>query len=133
MTVAPGPCARMRAMGSDAFRCALQQYHEAVMRTSIPVENARAALLLVAGLDDHVWPSDVMAKQIEDRRTRSPVATGDVVLYLPHSGHVFPAWPGPPALDFDRFGGNREGAAKAFETAWPAMLHFLHVNLQGGE
>jgi dienelactone hydrolase len=131
MSVAPGPCARLA--GADGFRCALSEYHDAVLHASIPVEKAAAPLLLVAGLDDHVWPSDMMAKQIEDRRQRAHAAGNDVALYLPHSGHSLPTWYGPPVIDFNHFGGDREGSAKAFERAWPAILHFLHVNLGGGE
>jgi hypothetical protein len=74
-----------------------------------------------------------MAKQIEDRRSRAHVADNDVVLYLRHAGHVIPNWYGPASLDFGHVGGDREGAARAFAQAWPALLHFLHVNLGGGE
>ena len=133
VTALGGACGRRGLRGPDLFRCALMEYHEAVMRASIPVEKAAAPLLLIAGLDDGVWPSDMMAKQIEDRRQRAHANGNDVVLYLPHAGHTFPVWYGPAALNLRQIGGTREGAAKAFAQAWPALLHFLHVNLGGDE
>jgi dienelactone hydrolase len=133
MTAVPGQCARSGATGADLFRCALTQYHEAVLRAVIQVEKVRAPVLLTAGLDDRVWPSDLMARQIEERRAKAGIASRDTALYLPDSGHVMPTWYGPPALDFERYGGNREGSAKAFEKAWPAILHFLHAYLGGLE
>ncbi len=133
MTVAPGRCARLGAAGADMFRCALTEYHEAVVRTTIPVERIKAPLLLAAGLDDRIWPSALMARQIEDRRARAGVGASDTALYLPHSGHVLATWLGPPSIDFDRTGGDRVGAIRAFEKAWPAIVHFLHVNLGGAQ
>ena len=133
VSVQPGPCARVGGTGSDVLRCALNQYHDAVLHATIPVEKTDAPLFLIAGLDDRVSPSDAMAKQIEDRRARAHVSDKDVVLYLRHTGHVIPNWYGPPSLDFGHFGGDRGGVAKAFQTVWPAMLHFLHLNLGGEE
>ncbi len=82
--------------------------------------------------DDNVSPTDVMVKQIETRRPKNGVGARDVALYLPHAGHILPTWYGPPLLDFAHIGGNREGAAKGFEKAWPAIVQFLHDVLGGG-
>jgi dienelactone hydrolase len=133
VSILPGRCGRAGGSGADVLRCALMEYHEAVMHATIPVDKAKAPLLLIAGLDDRVSPSELMAKQIEDRRARAHVADHDVALYLRHAGHMLPTWYGPPVLDFGHVGGDREGAAKAFEQAWPAILHFLHLNLGGNE
>jgi dienelactone hydrolase len=133
VSVLPGPCGRVRGTGADVLRCALTEYREAVSHATIPVDKTKAPLFLVVGLDDRVSPSDAMAKQIEDRRARAHVGDNDVTLYIKHAGHQIPTWYGPPSLDFDHIGGNREGAAKAFQQAWPALVHFLHVNLGGDE
>ncbi len=131
--VLPGPCGRVGGSGADVMRCALTEYQEAVSRATIPVDKTKAPLFLIVGLDDRVSPSDAMAKRIEDRRARAHLSGNDVALYIKHAGHQIATWYGPSSLDFDHIGGNREGAAKAFQQAWPALVHFLHVNLGGDE
>jgi len=44
---------------------------------TIPVEKARAEIILVAGGDDALWPSDMFAESIEERLASAPHAPSD--------------------------------------------------------
>jgi hypothetical protein len=98
-------------------------------KIAIPVEQVHGPLLLLAGADDQIWPSTMMAERIM-RRLRSyghayqdqSVTFADVghsipYVYLPTRGN----WPDAPFA----IGGTAEGMAKAQANAWPQILKFL--------
>lgn len=95
---------------------------------AIPVERARAAVLLVCGEAETMWPACPMARQVVARSTArsGPPVT---VLGYEDAGHfVF----GPPiARDhpfyarLDAYGGSVEGNAAARADSWPRVIAFL--------
>lgn len=96
---------------------------------AIPVERARAPLLLVCGEADALWPSCPMARQVAARAAarRGPRVT---LLAYQDAGHaVF----GTPVARSDprrgrlgaRTGGSPEGNAAAREDGWPKAVAFL--------
>jgi hypothetical protein len=73
----------------------------------------RCPLLLAAGADDELWPSEPMARMLA--ATRSPAADDDLVVY-PRAGHLLRLGLLPtdaPWTNGIAFGGTREGLAAA--------------------
>ncbi|WP_374535117.1 acyl-CoA thioester hydrolase/BAAT C-terminal domain-containing protein [Phenylobacterium sp.] len=88
----------------------LKTFEADVPAASIPVEQIRGEIILVAGRADALWPSDAAARRIVERLERHG-RTATLVEH-PHAGHspVFPgetplaapaerAWGGTPAAD----------------------------------
>ena len=91
----------------------------------IPVERARADLLLVAGGDDAMWPSLRFAEQLEERRRAAGAA---VHLIARHDAGPRPRLPGEsqaPASPHFLYGGTPEADALLGEAAWPHILDRL--------
>ncbi|MGN9761039.1 acyl-CoA thioester hydrolase/BAAT C-terminal domain-containing protein [Streptomyces sp. SD31] len=91
----------------------------------IPVDKARADLLLVAGGDDAMWPSLPFAEQLARRRrsARAPVR----LIARQDAGHR-PRLPGEsPASASPRFqyGGTSEADVLLGAAAWPHILDML--------
>lgn len=99
----------------------------------IPVERARAQILLVCGKDDFLWPSCPMARMVETRakQRKGPPVT---VLAYANAGHgVFgvPKAKGDPTMDtLGAMGGTSDGNNAARMDAWPKALAFLKERLQ---
>ena len=95
----------------------------------IPVERGRAALLLVAGVDDARWPSAYAAEQIAARLAGAGQAARLQALAL-DTGHLVLGTGWAPATSFQRAGGALQGGsarldAAAQAQAWAALLAFL--------
>lgn len=96
-------------------------------QAAIPIERSRAAVLLVCGEADSLWPSCPMARQLAKRDPRV------TVLAYPDAGHgVF----GPPvaadrAEGLATLGGSGEGNNRARASGWPRVLAFLERELAG--
>lgn len=100
----------------------------AANRAAIPIERARARVLLVCGEAETMWPACPMARQVAARSTArsGPPVT---VLAYPDAGHlVF----GPPiARDhafyarLAEYGGSVPGNAAARADSWPRVIAFL--------
>ena len=75
--------------GVPAFRGLYEQslsvFADRIGQAAIPVEQIHGEVVLTAGGDDQVWPSELFARQIEDRRARHGLAT--TVLVHPEAGH----------------------------------------------
>ncbi|WP_328291595.1 hypothetical protein OG218_02345 [Kineococcus sp. NBC_00420] len=84
--------------GPPLFRTLYEQslttFADQVPAATIPVESIRGEVLLSAGGDDQVWPSDVFARDILTRRAAVGLATTYVT--LPAAGHRLQL-PGEPA------------------------------------
>lgn len=103
-------------------------HQAAAARAAIPVERARAKVLLVCGEAETMWPACPMARQVAARSTarRGPPVT---VLAYKDAGHfVF----GPPIARehpvYDRlgeYGGSIAGNAAARADSWPKVIAFL--------
>jgi hypothetical protein len=109
-------------------------HQAAATRAAIPIERARAKVLLVCGEAETMWPACPMARQVAARsvsRSGPPVT----VLAYRDAGHfVF----GPPiARDhpfrprLGEYGGSVEGNVAARADSWPKVLAFLRQNLAG--
>jgi dienelactone hydrolase len=96
---------------------------------SIPVELATGPLLILAGGDDHMWPSAPMAARIADRMSahgRGADLTTVVYEGASHTfmHHEYNGTPRRAASRFD-FGGTREADAAACTDAWSRIGAFL--------
>jgi hypothetical protein len=118
---------------ADGGPVAIRGWYELSERTfagllssaEIPVEKARADLVLVAGGDDAMWPSLPFAEQLAQRR-RSVGATVRLIA-RDDAGHR-PRFPGEsPASASPRFqyGGTPEADALLGAAAWPHVLDVL--------
>lgn len=117
--------------------------------TVIPVERFAGQLLLICGERDTLWPSCLMARQIEARAKRGRPLSGretdgrtparegpDVTLLVyPDAGHGVMGAPSPasdPALrKWSALGGTPEANAAARADGWPRIVAFLNGALRG--
>jgi uncharacterized protein len=108
---------------------ALPEHPDAV----IPVEKAKAALLLVCGEDDTLWPSCPMARDVA---ARAQAKKGPPVTLLAYrdAGHAVLGLPVPkddpryPSLA--TLGGTPDGNAAARADAWPKVVAFFTERLK---
>jgi uncharacterized protein len=121
---------------ADGGPVAIRGWYELSERTfadrlpsaAIPVDKARADLLLVAGGDDAMWPSLPSAEQLAERR-RSADATVRLIT-RPDAGH-HPRFPGEspaPASPRFQYGGTPEADALLGTAAWPHVLDALSAS-----
>ncbi len=108
----------------------LYRLRQAPVSTVIPVERIAGPLLLVAGGEDQLWPSLVMAQAIMERRASFGGHSEDQLLAYPLAGHLIgKAYlpPGSTRVGGGRFetGGTPEQNALAQADAWPRVLAFL--------
>ncbi|MFE1320050.1 acyl-CoA thioester hydrolase/BAAT C-terminal domain-containing protein [Kitasatospora phosalacinea] len=103
-------------------------FADALPAAAIPVEDARADLLLVAGGADAMWPSLPFAERLRERRRLRAAAGASVRLVTdPEAGHrvVFPGEsPLPPSPAHDH-GGSPAADARLGAAAWPHVLEVL--------
>ena len=99
----------------------------AVEAATIPVERIRGEVVLVAGGDDKVWPSFMMAQRIKDRRDSAGLET--TVVTDAAAGHPV-VLPGEASAALDRpylVGGDSGAPVRLGRAAWPAIARVLHV------
>jgi hypothetical protein len=91
----------------------------------IPVEQARADLLLVAGGDDAMWPSHRYAETLTVRRRRAGLPVRLVARL--DAGHrpVLPGEAPPAASPHFAYGGSASADAALGRAAWPHILAAL--------
>jgi uncharacterized protein len=94
---------------------------------AIPVERADADLVLIAGGDDALWPSDAFAEELASRRDRS----GRQVRLVadPQAGHrpFFPGEAAPTASESIAHGGRVAADERLGLAAWPYVLQHLRL------
>jgi hypothetical protein len=98
-------------------------------KIAIPVEQIHGAVMLLAGADDQIWPSTMMAERIMARLRLRAHTYRDQSLTFADVGHAIPYvylptrgnWRDSPFA----VGGTPEGMAKAQANAWPQILKFL--------
>lgn len=101
--------------------------HDQLEKASVAVEGVVGPLLVLAGDDDHMWPSAAMAEQIVERRQRHG-RDGDTNLVIYRgAGHTFLNYQpkqvrGPSRWDF---GGDAKADCDACSEAWPRISAFL--------
>jgi dipeptidyl aminopeptidase/acylaminoacyl peptidase len=98
-------------------------------KIGIPVQFIRAPLLLLAGADDQIWPSKLMAERIMTRLHSTGHAYRDQLLTFADVGHAIPYVYLPTRGNWQdshfAVGGTPEGMATAETQAWPQILQFL--------
>lgn len=99
---------------------------EAVAAATIPVERI-PRLLLVAGGDDQVWPSDLHAESIRARRNGFGLDTQ--IVHISDAGHraVLPGEPTVTGGVFMARGGSPEADAALGALAWGPLRSLLHA------
>lgn len=98
-------------------------------KIAVPVEQIHGAVMLLAGADDQIWPSMMMAERIMARLRLHGHAYRDQSVTFADVGHPIPYvylptrgnWRNSPFA----VGGTPEGMAKAQADAWPQILRFL--------
>jgi dienelactone hydrolase len=95
----------------------------------IPVENIHGPVLLIAGKDDQIWPSSLMATRLMKRLRSHGHPYADEHLSYDNAGHWIPCGYLPTAGEQHRMklgiGGTPEGTASAQADSWPKVLEFL--------
>lgn len=108
----------------DEFERSLQGASEEVF---IPVERIRGPVLLIAGTDDLLWPSDLFGRQIEARLAAHnfPYAVKTVV--VEGAGHAISPYLLPPIRVAGPLvgGGSREANLRLAQEATAAMLELV--------
>jgi uncharacterized protein len=118
--------------GQPAYRGLYEQslrtFADRVDKARIPVEHIGARVLLTAGGDDQLWPSERFAAEICERRTAAGLSTE--VLTSATAGHRV-RLPGEPTssggMPLAR-GGTPEADADFGREVWPALLDLLHLD-----
>jgi dienelactone hydrolase len=103
----------------------------AAVTARIPVERIKAPVMLVAGQEDQVWNSAMMAHNIAERRAEAKLET--VSLIYVDAGHAVGGHGYNPTTQYDaspmKMGGTPEGNARAQADAWPKTIVFLRRTL----
>jgi dienelactone hydrolase len=110
---------------------------EAVRVAQIRIERASCPILMISGEDDAMWPSTLMAEQVECRA--SAHGFGSRLLHLRYSdaGHRCASTPGLPSpltmlhpVDHQlvAFGGSARGNAAAQTDSWSKTIEFLRTS-----
>lgn len=89
---------------------------------------AACPILLVAGGEDEVWPSELMARMVANAREASGAGTGDELVVYPGAGHLIRLGLLPtdaPWTNGIAFGGSREGLAAAQADLTERLVAFL--------
>ena len=97
-------------------------------RAAIPIERARARVLLVCGEAETMWPACPMARQVAARSTARSGPDVTVLAYK-DAGHFVFGPPIPPGHPFHErlgeYGGSVTGNAAARADSWPRVIAFL--------
>jgi uncharacterized protein len=108
------------------FELSLARFSDEIPAASIPIEKARATVVLVAGGDDALWPSEVFAQSLADRLK----ATGKHPLLITHpeAGHrVLLPGETTPRSTVNAHGGNDEADRALGLAAWNAISALLKL------
>ena len=106
------------------FMHCLQQFSSSVPAATIPVENIEAQVILIAGGTDALWPSDLFAHEIFNRRRA--FGTDTELILDPDAGHRI-LLPGEttPRSSLHAHGGSDEADARLGLAAWAAIARTL--------
>ena len=106
------------------YERSLQIAADNLSAATIPVEKAQAEIILVAGGDDALWPSDMFAKSIEGRLASA--GKNATLIHHPNAGHrlLFPSETTPRSTQHAH-GGSDEADAELGRSAWDAISALL--------
>ncbi|TMD69628.1 MAG: alpha/beta hydrolase [Chloroflexi bacterium] len=113
-----------------------------VEKVSIPVEKTQGPILLIAGKDDQLWPSDIYCEQVMERLSAHKFGYAYEFLSYEGAGHFLcfpygiPSLPpmtrlspgGGVTIDF---GGSARANAETAVDSWGKILGFLEESLRG--
>ncbi|KQV17091.1 hypothetical protein ASC97_30740 [Rhizobium sp. Root1203] len=106
------------------FEQSLTANPEAVQRAQIPIEKTAADIVLVAGGDDALWPSDMFAQQLSRRRKEYGMPVSLVVDR--QAGHrILLPGENTPRSTLHAHGGSDEADARLGEAAWRKIMTLL--------
>lgn len=116
--------------GLPAYRSwhlqSLKRFAAEAVDAAIPIERSTARILLVAGADDALWPSDIFARALADR---AATAGKSVELEIhPSAGHrtLFPGETKPRST-LHAHGGTDEADRDLGARAWAKALRLLEL------
>ena len=111
----------------EMFERSLATFANDVPRASIPIETARADVILVASGDDAIWPSGAFAIELAARRTRAGRSVQ--LLFHAEAGHrpLFPGETAAEAPEERALGGHEAADAELGVQAWPAIAQALGI------
>lgn len=111
----------------------------AIEAAAIPVERSHAAILLISGQDDQMWPSSLMADRAMARLARYGYAYPYQHLSYPNAGHQIGLPHLPKSATYGRhaligemydYGGTAAGNAFASADSWQQVLRTLDQQLR---
>ncbi|MDX6219694.1 MAG: uncharacterized protein QOJ48_1375 [Frankiales bacterium] len=106
------------------YETSLRRRPDLAVAAAIPVEDIQAAVVLTAGGDDRVWPSELFAHQIRSRRAAHHLAT--TVCVNGSAGHrVLLPGEAPPEADAEMARGGTEDADRALGSKLAGVLSEL--------
>lgn len=110
------------------FEQSLVRFSSETPKAVIPVEGAKASVILVAGGDDALWPSDTFARSIAERLEAHGREAS--LIFHPDAGHriLFPGETTPRST-LHAHGGNDQADAELGRDAWHAILKTLGLPL----
>lgn len=106
------------------FEKCLANNAEANGRARIPIENSAAEVVLVAGGDDALWPSDAFARQLAQFRELCGRSVS--LIFDEHAGHriLFPG-EATPRSTLHAHGGSDEADARLGHKAWQVIAKLI--------
>lgn len=110
------------------YENSLTVFGDEVAAATIPVENIEGRVLVTGGGDDQVWPSDIFATQIAQRRASHGRPTELII--DPSAGHrvTLPQEPAHPQSGMTMArGGNHDADSMVGRRIWPVLLDLLHL------
>lgn len=116
----------------NLFERCLDVHAPDVEAATIPLERTDAEILLVAGCDDALWPSDGFAASIVRRRAAAALPT-QLVLGEDAGHRILLPGETTPRSSLHAHGGNDEADAKLGQLAWEHIISILKRNMAVGE
>ncbi|MEJ5299533.1 MAG: acyl-CoA thioesterase/bile acid-CoA:amino acid N-acyltransferase family protein [Thermodesulforhabdaceae bacterium] len=118
-----------------SFLYSLKMQESRIQSATIPVENSKAAFLLIGNPNDGVWPSQILSKITIDRLKAHNHPRSFEILSYDQGGHMlvpYPYYPTtmrkfylPTIQVWEGLGGTAESAAKAASDSWPKVIEFI--------
>ncbi len=123
-----------------SFLYSLKKQASRIREATIPVENSKAAFLLIGNPHDGVWPSQMLSKIAIDRLKAHKHPRSFEILSYDQGGHMLISYPYYPTTlrkfylptikVWEGLGGTAEAAARAAADSWPKVMEFLQRELR---
>ena len=108
----------------ELFHKSLQTFAKHLPQAAIPIERARAAVTLVAGEDDALWPSATFARALADRLAASGKAAS-LILHSTAGHRVLLPGETTPRSTVNAHGGTDEADRELGRAAWSTISRLL--------